>query len=221
MRGVLRAAIAVSVVPLLGFAAVAALESGVETSRARIAGEEFNTWLNRAGRPLVDTARSVRLDLDRLSATRNTAVVEELKGLLALHGDEGAGVAAGHFKEALSARPTSPYTWSNLLRAQYEAGMTGPEFESALANAVRLGRWEPAVQNTVVDLGLAVRDELSPAGAAAVDSMIAAAIRRNPLETLQIAERRGRLALVCSTIAGPFSDPSGPYSRCRQWERTT
>ena len=83
----------------------------------------------------------------------------------------------------------------------YRAGQTGTQFEHALTKAARLGPSEPAVQRIVADYGLAVWDEVGPGTREAVQAVVANGMRRNPKEMLQIAGRRGRLAVACRHIA--------------------
>ena len=54
----------------------------------------------------------------------------------------------------------------------------------------------------MAELGLAMWDEVRPRHAGAVMAAVGAAMRRNPLEMLQISERRGRLALACTHVPG-------------------
>jgi hypothetical protein len=94
-------------------------------------------------------------------------------------------------------RPTSGYTWGNLLEAKYRIGESPAAFESALLRAAALGPSEPEVQRIVADIGLATWNESSPRARSATEGMVAAGMKRNPLETLQIAGRRGRLDVAC------------------------
>jgi hypothetical protein len=64
-----------------------------------------------------------------------------------------------------------------------------------------MGPAEPEVQRTVIDYGLALWDEESPQTRQAVETAITGAMKRDPAEALQIAERRGRLAVACRHLA--------------------
>ena len=110
--------------------------------------------------------------------------------------------AAVHFARALELRPTSAYTWANLAAVRYRQGRTGGEFQTAIVRAAWLGPQEPEVQRQMAHYGLAVWDELEPNARRAVDAMVAAGLKRKPLEMLQIAERRGRLAVACAHLGG-------------------
>jgi predicted Zn-dependent protease len=111
-------------------------------------------------------------------------------------------VALGHLKRALEFRPSSPYTWVNLAEAQYRLGMTTGAFERILLMPHRLGPSEPEAQRLLADIGLAMWDEIGAEAQSAVRAAVSAGMRRNPLEMLQISERRGRLALACAQVPG-------------------
>jgi hypothetical protein len=66
----------------------------------------------------------------------------------------------------------------------------------------RLGPSEPETQRLLAELGLAMWDEVGPETRAAVKAAVGAGMRRNPLEILQISERRGRLSLACAHASG-------------------
>ena len=103
------------------------------------------------------------------------------------------------------------------MHALYESGDTGPAFELALRTAQRLGPWEPEVQAVLVHYGLAVREEIGPATRGAVDLAVASAMRRNPSETLQISERRGRLDVACAALN--WEAGAKRFPQCQQWEK--
>ncbi len=105
---------------------------------------------------------------------------------------------------------------------KYRLGDTGKEFEAALVNAAAVGPFEPEVQGAVALLGLAVWDEVAPATRRAIDRMVAAGMKRNPLEMLQIAERRGRLDIACGHLAdSPRRIGSKWAETCQSLEATS
>ena len=150
--------------------------------------------------------------------------VHELLGLMAMsHREpEHASEADIHFRRALELRPGSAYTWANLASVKYRMGDTGGEFETALIHAAHLGPYEPEVQATVANFGLAVWPEASPELQSAVEQMVRAGMRRSPPEMLQIAQRRGRLAVACRYLAvSPRQNDSKWSQLCQSMEATS
>jgi hypothetical protein len=135
---------------------------------------------------------------------------------------EYLSAAAVHFRKALELRPMSPYTWANLAAVEYRLGDTGKTFRSALVRAAELGPHEPEVQATVANFGLAVWDEVDAQTQAAIESSVATGMRRQPREILQIAERRGRLAVACRHAVGtPRQTDSKWLHLCQSTEATS
>ena len=164
-------------------------------------------------------------ELDEVeSAQPRNPGVHELKGLLSVRrfdAPEIAASAASHFSRAISLRPVSAATWANLAEAKYAQGDTSATFERALATAASLGPFQPQVQRLVSHYGLAVWDEVSAATQVAIDGLLAAGMRRNPLEMLRIAERRGRLPIACRHLAGAPRTPDSKWSQlCPSREAT-
>jgi hypothetical protein len=101
-------------------------------------------------------------------------------------------------------------------------GETGPAFEAAINHAVELGTFEPDVQGIVANYGLAVWSEVGPKTRASVEGTVAAAMKRNPLEMLQIAERRGRLDVACRHLSGSSRQADPKWSQlCQSMEATS
>ena len=144
-------------------------------------------------------------DLHRARASApNDPNIEELLGSLATRRIDRPGFLGetlAHFKRAIELRPTSPYSWANIAATDYRKGETGGELEAALRNAAMLGPAEPEVQRAVIDYGLALWDEEAPRTRQAVEATITGAMKRDPGETLRIAERRARLAVACRHLA--------------------
>lgn len=150
--------------------------------------------------------------------------MHELRGLLGSQRNDSADEAEkaiSHFHRALELRPVSPYTWANLGEAQYRRGEPGRNMELAFSRASELGPSEPGVQRTVADYGLAVWDEISAPTQGAIDRLLGAGFRRNPLEMLLISERRGRLATACRHLDGLTRAPDPRLAlRCQGREAT-
>jgi hypothetical protein len=170
------------------------------------ANTEINAWVAKRASPGVDRWMRVQSDLKRAEELAGSdPQPPELLGALHLYVTgraENTEVALRHLKRALELRPSSPYTWVNLAEVQYRLGMTTGAFERILLMTQRLGPSEPETQRLLADIGLAMWDDIGPEARAAVRAAVSAGMRRNPLEMLQISERRGRLALACAHVPG-------------------
>lgn len=206
----------VPVIVLLAWAGMQALRSA-EVDRVLVrAGRTLASWPSgsippeESWRPLVQELEHV----ERLQ--RANPITQELLGLLAARRPDDFAIlrqAPMRYEASLRLRPVSPATWANLAEARYLQGDTSARFEKALVNAARLGPAEPQVQRVVADYGLAVRDDVSPEARDAIDDMVAAGMRRNPLEMLRIAQRRGRLSTACRHLAGLSRQPEPKWTQ--------
>lgn len=172
----------------------------------------------RTGKVLLDALQSLRIwpgqvppppDLwnamwERLQAAKalepDNPTTQEMLGLLAARRfDDYTRLteATDHYVRALRLRPISANTWANLAAARYLVSDISRVFETAIQNAARLGPSNPQVQRIVGHHGLAVFDEVSAPTRRAIESMVAAGVRRDPGEMLGIAQRRGRLEIAC------------------------
>ena len=106
--------------------------------------------------------------------------------------------ALAEFRRAARMRPASPFTWTNIALVKFRLGEIDGEFRSAVANAARLGPWEPGVQRTLADIGLAGWRELP----AQVRAVIAATIERGlvtqPKNIERLARTDNRAAQFCA-----------------------
>ena len=215
------------VVASLVWLAIHSFEVGVAGTKVFDAGVSMAV-LNapRAAQPPGDALPGMRGDLLEAEAvTPRDPAIHELLGLIDARsgtGPEGYSDAAAHFVKAIELRPTSPQTWSNLVAMKYRTGDTGRQFEAAIFHAAELGKFEPDVQGVLANYGLAMWDEVAQETRAAIDMTISTAMKRNSLEMLQIAERRGRLDVACRHFAGLTrqADPKGSQL-CQSMEATS
>jgi hypothetical protein len=190
----------------LAWLVLAALRAGTAGSTAYEAAGEIARWGAPGGAaPGKEAVARLTANLERARyLDPEDPDIEEMLGALALRRiDRPAFLDEGlaHYARAVELRPTSPYTWSAIVGALYRKGDTGRSFQVALRRAAELGPAEPEVQRTVADLGLATWDELDPDARRAVEAMVGSAMERDPAELLQIARRRGRLAVACRHLA--------------------
>jgi hypothetical protein len=173
---------------------------------ATTALRQITKWDAEKSPPALETFLWVRRALERAQVLAPAdPAIPELLGLMHLQQSdrpEFSELALEHFGRALALRPSSPYTWANVAEAKFRLGQTQAPFEEILLRAQALGPSEPETQRMMVELGSALWNELSAPAQREVKLALERAMRRNPLETLLISERRGRLDLACPLAAG-------------------
>jgi hypothetical protein len=225
MQRAVRLLVAAPIVATLAWSILVAIDSAHADALVREAATEMRTWAATRAAPQEGTWTSVQAMLKEASQVRpDDPTPTELLGLLGMmRADDPHAISdsVDSLVKALHDRPVSAFTWANLAEARYRAGEPGRNLELALTRAVHLGPAEPAVQRLVADYGLAVWNEVTPATQDAIDRMVAAGMRRNPLEMLQISGRRGRLDSACRHLADS-SRKAGPQVNqlCPSWELT-
>jgi predicted Zn-dependent protease len=198
-----RAFVAVPFLVAVAWATLAASQLGASDSAVYGAGKEISTWSASGAPPGQQTVGWIRAELHEAAARDpKNASVHEMLGYLALFtpGDNSADQAITSLGEALRERPSSPYTWASLVKALYLKGETGSRFDQAIQRAAQTGPWEPMVQRTVADYGLAVWDDVSPSTRKEIERLVANGMARDAAEILQISLRRGRLGVACDHL---------------------
>lgn len=191
---------------LLGFAWAAFSAGRLGTTDAIVyqAGKEISSSDTSDVKPAGVTFDWIRGDLEQAAdQDAQNPSIHEMLGRLALlrsRDDSASDSAIESFTLALQQRPTSPYSWASLVEALYRKGDTGPRFEQTLRRAAETGPWEPEVQRTVADYGLAVWSEVSASSRTVIDRIVANGMVRNAPEILQISLRRDRLGVACAHL---------------------
>lgn len=221
-----RFAVAIPAIVVLAALASQALHLGASGETVYRSAQEMATWRASGLEPDAGGVEWLIADLDAARAKApGDPNIEELLGTLSLKRIDRPRFleeALSHFRRAVDLRPTSPYSWADIVAADYRKGDVAGEIQAAIRNAARLGPAEPEVQRTVIDYGLALWDEESPQTRQAVETAITGAMKRDPAEALQIAERRGRLAVACRHLADAprRADPEwGLLCRSREEQR--
>jgi len=202
----MRLAVALVSLAVVASVAAGAIKSGMAGTIVYGAAKEMSTWTAARSEPGAETVSWLVADLHRAAReTPGDPNIEELLGSLSLHRiarPDFLAESRAHYRRAVQLRPSSPYAWANVAALDYRRGDTGQEFQAALRYAAELGPAEPEVQRTVADYGLATWDELAPPARAAVENAVTGAMKRDPVETLRLADRRGRLAVACRHVDG-------------------
>jgi hypothetical protein len=113
------------------------------------------------------------------------------------------------YRNMVVTQPSSSYAWAGLARAaddllvqnRLEGGVGN--LESSLVNAMKFGPRELPVALTVVDLGLANWQTISPKAKSEVSVAVRNLAGGHSAELLRVADRRGRRSDVCSMLAAP------------------
>jgi hypothetical protein len=213
--------VAVAALSWMGFEAI---RLGVVGTAAGNGARELGRPGGLAGMPVADAWWLA--DLRRAAADMpKDSMLHELLALAIVRGGPEVGElseAERQLKAAIETRAGSPYAWASLVEVKYRIGDTGAAFEKALVNASSLGPHEPEVQRVVADYGLAVMDEVGAATRAAIERTVAAGMKRNAPEILQIAARRGRLGVACRHFDGVPRPADPKWSKlCQSMEATS
>ena len=108
-----------------------------------------------------------------------------------------AAFALLHFRQAVSMRPTSAYSWAGLAESKYSVGEVDEELFGAMALATEYGPWDPRVQLIVADLGLALWDAMDAKQKSLAVANLNRTAQRQAGELTKRAERRKRIAVLC------------------------
>ena len=106
--------------------------------------------------------------------------------------------ALEYFRKSAALRPTSPYTWANILMAKYRLGQVDDEFFAAMRHALDFGPWEPAVQLIVADTGLGAWNRLDSGLHDRDNENLRRAAVRQADALARIATDHRRIDLVCA-----------------------
>jgi len=130
----------------------------------------------------------------------------EMRALRLPRSDPAAGAlmrdALRQYREAALMRPGSPYAWTAI--AELKLGLDDLDFEfyGALDRAAQYGRWEPAVQLALAEIGFSGWPLLAQPAKLLVLDAVARALPRQGADIRQLAKQYGVLPLVCKEAAG-------------------
>lgn len=126
--------------------------------------------------------------------------------------------AHSRFRQALIQRPTAPMLWANVALAKLYLDEIDGDFFTALRRADELGPWEPAVQQTVLFVGLAKWQDLDSALRRTLVRSIERGASRNTRRMFEIVKSYRRFDLICAinnyrSIAGPDCGATAPSAK--------
>lgn len=107
--------------------------------------------------------------------------------------------ALAYFRRSALARPTSPYSWANIAFTQSRLGNLDEDFDAAIGNAAALGPWEPEVQIALADIGFRYWNRLPKTTRDVIHQSIFRGLKRQDGRLFELAERYGRLDVMCAT----------------------
>jgi hypothetical protein len=141
------------------------------------------------------------------------ARIDEMQALQQPRGDPAARAllrqSLEQFRAAALMRPGSPYAWTAIAALKLRLDEMDYEFYGALQRADSLGRWEPAVQLAIADIGLASWRLLPHSAKLLVLGAVERGMRRQEAELRRIAAAHGSLERVCAEEAALRATPTG------------
>jgi hypothetical protein len=105
--------------------------------------------------------------------------------------------ALNYFLKAAKQRPVSAYAWANIVIMKHHLKQYDKQLFKALETAILLGPWEPFVQLTVAEVGLANWDRLPPKTQLTVLTMIEQGMRWQSKSVRTLIEKYQRKEVVC------------------------
>lgn len=195
---------------VLGYGVYASAKRGLADWSSMRWRHEIAGWAERRTSPAPEQLQeSITTLIDALALTpHDPTLIEHLGIALELRasgpppGSESQRLylaqALVYFRKAAAVRPTSPYTWANILLAKYRLNQVDDEFFGAMRHALDFGPWEPAVQLIVADTGLGAWDRLDDGLRGRVNENLRRAAARQADTLARIATHHRRIDLVCA-----------------------
>lgn len=127
-----------------------------------------------------------------------------------------ASVAAGRlagaqqrYREAIARQPTSAFANAALLRVLLKSQAPAVEIDAQFARTVRLGRWEPGVQRSLIETGLAAWPVLTSAQQDHLIDVLVAGLTSQPDWVMAAVVRAGRWDALGPVIERLAADDPG------------
>ena len=158
------ALILLSTLPLVIYSAAQRGLAEVVAQEPRYQMERWRTGKSAPGVPMLD---AMQAELGKASELdpNNPNLLEDIGRFHAVRVERGQAYdpevramrqqALARFRQALERRPTSGHAYVNVALMKYRLGEIDLEFSESLLQAMRRSPWEPRVQLTGIELGLA------------------------------------------------------------------
>jgi len=111
--------------------------------------------------------------------------------------------AITNYRSACVLRPTFPYTWAYLALAKQLRGELDAEFWSAFDKALKYGRNEPGVQQSIARVAFALWPALDASYQGAVVSMVSSASKVSRRNLVELADSAGLTTTLLDAIKEP------------------
>lgn len=195
---------------VLGSAIYDSAKRGLADWRGMRWRHEISNWAERRSSPPPDRLQeAIATLIDTLGLTpedptlrEHMGIAHELRASASPPGSLSARLnlaqSLEYFRQSAALRPTSPYTWANILLAKYRLGQFDDEYFDAMRNALTFGPWEPAVQLIVADAALGAWDRLDEDLRARATENLRRATLRQSDGLARIASFHRRLDLICA-----------------------
>jgi hypothetical protein len=212
LRRSYRILIALAGTALLGIAAYASAKRGLADWTSMRDRHEIAAWAERRASPPPERLQeSITRLIDALElAPRDPTLIEHLGVALELRARASRpgsdmrrlalAASLSYFRKAAALRPSSPYTWANILLAKYRLDQIDDEFSRALRNALALGPWEPAVQLIAAEAALGAWDRLDSALRPSAGQNLQRAALRQSGALARLATDPRRTELLCAVL---------------------
>jgi len=117
--------------------------------------------------------------------------------------------ALAYFSLATEQRPLSAYLWINVVTLKYSLSEIDEQFVAALQHASLSNPWEPFIQRTIVDVGLAAWYRLSEKGQLIILATLKRGMQKQSKALVTLVEKYERKAVICT-----YSEDLAKFAFC-------
>jgi len=207
-------AVVYSLIGMLLLAVSVAVMRGVSSVNEYILQQHLDAWSKAGAPPALEQWNKVDgFFQTALSLTPDNPDLLQYGGRLhewrAIMEADGRGVdkeamaqALDYYWGAIKNRPSWPYAWMEFSVAKARAGQLDEVFQRAFSNALKLGPWEPQIQEGMTKLGFAVYAELTRENRLKILQNMRNFAEKHPRRLFQLAKEHHQLLLLCYGVKG-------------------